>query len=336
MDLNLIWFLLFGLLVAVYALLDGFDLGVGVLSLFLPREDDRKTCMAAVAPVWDGNEVWLLTAGASLFAAFPPVYASVFSGFYLAFFLLLAALIARAVSIEFRNVLEARPWRRAFDLAFGLGSLLPAVLFGVAVGNVLRGLPIDQAGDFRGQFLDLLNPFSLLFGLLSLAMFLVHGTLYLSLKTTGELKAMATRHAKYAFVAFAVLWLATTVAAYVSDLLTAAVTRPLSWVVLAVLVIAFAASRIFLARGSLGSAFVAFSVVIIASVGLVGLALYPNLVPSSLSKDFSLDIYHHSSSPTTLLTMLVIVAIGMPFIIAYTSWVYYVFRGPAREGYDAH
>jgi cytochrome d ubiquinol oxidase subunit II len=170
MDLNSIWFWLIAVLIIGYAILDGFDFGVGVLSLFGRDEKERRIHFNAIGPVWDGNEVWLITGGGALFAAFPIVYATVFSGFYLALMLLLTALIFRAVSFEFRNKVESPGWRRAWDFAFGFGSLLPAVLFGIAVGNILRGVPIDASGNFLGTFLGLLNPYSIGVGLLSLVL----------------------------------------------------------------------------------------------------------------------------------------------------------------------
>ncbi|MBM4395035.1 MAG: cytochrome d ubiquinol oxidase subunit II, partial [Deltaproteobacteria bacterium] len=279
MDLNVTWFLLFGVLIAVYAMLDGFDLGAGVISLLSRREDHRKTCANAIAPVWDGNEVWLITAGASLFAAFPPVYATVFSGFYLAFLLLLLALIVRAVSIEYRNVVDSPRWRRAWDWGFGIGSLLPSILFGVAVGNVMRGLPIDAAGDFRGTFLGLLNPYSVLFGLLSLAMFVLHGAIWLAMKTDGDLAARAAAFARLAWVAWIVLWLGATAATAFAapDLFAAGTGRVASWAAAAVLVAALALVRVFIASGAWGRAFAASSAAIAAAVGLVGAALFPRL-----------------------------------------------------------
>ena len=185
MDLNIIWFLLIAVLLIGYAILDGFDLGVGVLHLFTKDENERRININSIAPVWDGNEVWLLTAGGALFAAFPIVYATVFSGFYLAFMLLLFALIFRAVSMEFRGKVDSPKWRSVWDWAFGLGSLLPALLYGVAIGNILRGIPINSEGYFTGNFFSLLNPYSILVGLLSLVLFTMHGSIYLSMKSAG-------------------------------------------------------------------------------------------------------------------------------------------------------
>lgn len=171
MDLNTIWFVLVAVLITGYAVLDGFDLGVGVLHLLTKKEEEKRVNINAIGPVWDGNEVWLLTGGGALFAAFPVVYATVFSGFYIALMLLLLALIFRAVSFEFRGKVENERWKKSWDYAFGIGSLLPLILFGVAIGNILRGIPIDINGIFTGNFFTLLNPYSILVGVLSLFLF---------------------------------------------------------------------------------------------------------------------------------------------------------------------
>ena len=174
---QIIWFILVGVLLGGYALLDGFDLGVGFWHLFTKGDRARRIALTSIGPVWDGNEVWLLTGGGALFAAFPPVYATVFSGFYLAMMLVVISLIFRAVALEFRSKVEDERWRKAWDVAFSLGSILAALLFGVAVGNVLRGVPLDGEGNFTGTFFGLLNPYSLVFGLLSVAMVATHGAL---------------------------------------------------------------------------------------------------------------------------------------------------------------
>ena len=205
--LQVIWFLLIGILLAGYAILDGFDLGVGFWHLFGKKDEERRIFIRSIGPVWDGNEVWLLTAGGALFAAFPPVNASVFSGFYLALVLVLLGLIFRVVSIEFRNQLEDPSWRRRWDLAFSLGSALPALLFGVALGNLVRGLLLDESGDYIGGFFALLNPYSLLVGVTGVAMFATHGALYLALKTEGELQVRARGWASRAWIAYLVLFL---------------------------------------------------------------------------------------------------------------------------------
>src|ERR1035437_5475480 len=204
MDLNMIWFLLVGILIMGYSVLDGFDLGVGIIHLFTKDENEKRINLNAIGPVWDGNEVWLLTGGGALFAAFPIVYATVFSGFYIAFMLLLTALIFRAVSFEFRKYSEVRN-KKYWDFTFGVGSLLPALLYGVAIGNILQGLPIDSKGAYQGTFLGLLNPYAIVVGLVSLTMFLLHGAIYLTLKSDGKQKEKMVKVANNAWITFVVL-----------------------------------------------------------------------------------------------------------------------------------
>ena len=339
MDLNTTWFLLVGVLIAGYAVLDGFDLGVGVLHLFARDEDERRVHMRAIGPVWDGNEVWLLTGGGALFAAFPVVYATVFSGFYLALMLVLFALIARAVALEFCGAVDAPRWRRAWDWSFGLGSLLPALLFGVAVGNVLRGVPITAEMNWAGSFLGLLNPYAILVGLVSLSLFVMHGALWLRLKATGALADRMARWALRAWSAFVVIYGAATAMTFVSapHLFAGVTRRPLFWALLVVLAAALAAVPWATRRGKELQAFLASAAVIVAMIGLCAVSLYPRLVPSSLGLDHSLTIYNSSSTPRTLTVMLVVALIGMPLVLGYTAVIYRIFRGKVRaEDYGEH
>jgi cytochrome d ubiquinol oxidase subunit II len=339
MDLNTVWFVLVGVLIAGYAVLDGFDLGVGVLHLFAKDEEERLTHMGAIGPVWDGNEVWLLTGGGALFAAFPAVYATVFSGFYLAFMVLLIALIGRAVALEFRHTAGGAAAKRLWDLAFGLGSLLAALLFGVAVGNVLRGVPIGPDGAYRGSFVDLLSPYALLVGLTTLSLFVLHGALYLSLKTEGPLEERLRRAIVPSWVVFVALYAAATEASVSAapHLFAHVRGRPLFFGLAAVLGGAILAIPLLVrARRALG-AFLASSTTIVAMIGLAGVSLYPRLVPSSLGLDFSLTIANAASTPRALKVMLTIALIGMPLVIGYTAMIYWIFRGKVRvaEGHYA-
>jgi len=329
MDLNTVWFILFAVLIAGYAILDGFDLGVGILHLFTREDRARRINLNAIGPVWDGNEVWLLTGGGALFAAFPVVYATVFSGCYLALMLLLAALILRAVSLEFRSKVDAPGWKRFWDWSFGLGSLLPALLFGVAVGNILRGIPIDAQGNFTGTFLGLLNPYSLLVGLLSVAMCTMHGAAWLYGKSEGAHQEWARRWARGAWLAFLLLYaaaLAWSVAA-APHLFATAWASPLCWLFAALFVVGVALFPGALAAGRWGRLFLASAAAIGAMLGLAAVGLFPRLVPSSLDLDWSLPIYNASSSQLTLTVMLVIALVGMPLVIGYTIFIYRAFRG---------
>jgi cytochrome d ubiquinol oxidase subunit II len=333
LDLASIWFLLVGVLLVGYAVLDGFDLGAGILHLWVARTDgERRVVLNAIGPVWDGNEVWLLTAGGALFAAFPPVYATVFSGFYLALILLLVALIFRAVALEFRSKEESPRWRSAWDVAFSVGSSLPALLFGVAIANVMRGLPLGADGEYRGGLLGLLDPFTLVVGLLAVAMFTVHGATWLAVKTEDEVGARARKAAAYGWPVLVVLWVVATAVAWVwaPSLFDNYAADPLTWVAPAGFVVATLAFRWLLGRpGREGIAFVVSAVSIAALVGIVGLALYPTIVPST-GVGASLTVSNASSSDLTLSVMTVIALIGVPIVLSYTAWVYWSFRGKVR------
>jgi cytochrome d ubiquinol oxidase subunit II len=329
MDLNSIWFWLIAVLIIGYAILDGFDFGVGILSLFGRDEKERRIHFNAIGPVWDGNEVWLITGGGALFAAFPIVYATVFSGFYLALMLLLTALIFRAVSFEFRNKVESPIWRRVWDFAFGFGSLLPAVLFGIAIGNILRGVPIDASGNFLGTFLGLLNPYSIGVGLLSLVLFTMHGSIYLATKSDGELRGRCQKWASNLWMGYVILYVIITVWTWLVSpfLFDKSTNSPLFSIFMVVLLGSIVYLPVLLKAGKFSRAFFASSLVIAMMLGQMALSLYPRLVPSSIDLRYSLTIYNASSSPLTLQTMLVIALIGVPIVIAYSIFIHYVFRG---------
>jgi len=279
--------------------------------------------------VWDGNEVWLLTGGGAMFAAFPGVYASVFSGFYLAFMLLLLALILRAVSFEFRSKMEDPRWRSAWDLAFGAGSLVPALLYGVAMGNILQGIPIDEHGEFQGSFFTLLHPYPILVGLVTLTFFVMHGAIWMAMKTTGDLQERMSKWANRGWWAFVVVYAVATLVSvlHAPDLFAALSGKLLFYALALVLVGSIAYLKIAFGKGAYLRALVSSSVTIAAMSGLVGLSLYPRLVPSSIDPAFTLTIYNASSTPRTLAVMLVIALLGMPLVIAYTSYIYWTFRG---------
>jgi cytochrome bd ubiquinol oxidase subunit II len=329
MDLATVWFVLFFVLITGYAILDGFDLGVGVLSLFGRSDEERRLHLNAIGPVWDGNEVWLLTGGGALFAAFPGVYASVFSGFYIALMLLLAALIARAVSFEFRSKVESPAWRSGWDLAFGIGSLLPALLFGVATGNVLRGIPLDPGGNYTGTFLALLNPYALLVGLTGLAMFVAHGALYMAMKSGDDLRDRMRTWALRAWIPWVVLFGLTSLATpfLAPHLVSGTLLRPSLWLGLLLALGGLGALPVLARKGAYLQAFLASSAAIAGSILIGASSLYPRLVPALGDLSRSLTIHNASSTPRTLGVMLVIALIGMPIVIAYTAFVYRVFKG---------
>lgn len=338
MDLNTVWFLLFGVLLAGYAVLDGFDLGVGMLSLFGRSDDERRLHLNAIGPVWDGNEVWLLTAGGALFAAFPAVYATAFSAFYLAFMLLLLFLIARAVAFEFRSKVASPAWRRFWDLAFGLGSLVPSLLYGVAVGNVLRGLPLREDGYSSVAFFELLNPQALLVGFVTLSMFLAHGAAYLAMKTEGSLQARCRRFALGGWAAWTALWAGAT-ATFLSGsphLFIGLLANPVFWVLAVPVLCGLAAFPILVRKGRDGLAFLASSVAMVGQLGLAATSLYPRLIPDLANPDRGLTIHNAASSPLTLTVMLWIAGLGMPVVIGYTIYIHRVFRGKVRITPDSY
>ena len=329
MDLNTTWFLLIWVLLAGYAILDGFDLGVGVLHLLARDERERRIHVGAIGPFWDGNEVWLLTGGGALFAAFPIVYATVFSSFYLALMLLLLALVFRAVSLEFRSQVDTPGWRRVWDWAFGLGSLIPAILLGVAMGNILRGIPIEADGTAAVSFLSLLNPYALLLGVMSLAMFTMHGAVFLAVKTEGDLQQRMARWASGTWIVFIVLYVAAFAATFFAApfLFEGASGNPLFWAFLVLLLAACVTVPIAIRSEKFLRSFLASSVSIASVIGLAAVCLFPRVVPSSLDLANSLTVYNASSTPRTLTVMLIIALIGMPLVIAYTAYVYKMFAG---------
>ncbi len=331
--LAVIWFGIEGVLLIGYAILDGFDLGVGILHPFVPKNDrERRTAINAIGPVWDGNEVWLVTFGGALFAAFPEAYATVFSGFYIAFMLLLAALIFRAVSMEFRSKVESERWRRFWDWAFFGGSTVAALLFGVAVGNAMIGLPLDKAGNFTGTLFDQLAPYPVLVGLMTVAMLAMHGGLYLYLKTEGEFQQRLRDWLWRSWGFFLVLYMLTTM--YTLALIPRATANFQHWPWAALVVIANVLAVANIPRalhwGKPGEAFISSCAVIATLVMLFGLALFPNLVTASNDAANSVTVFSAASSAKTLTIMLIIAVIGMPFVIAYTGIIYWTFRGKVK------
>jgi cytochrome d ubiquinol oxidase subunit II len=332
--LCVIWFILLAVLLTGYAILDGFDLGVGIMHLFAREDRERRIMLNAIGPLWDGNEVWLVTFGGAMFAAFPHAYATIFSGFYLPFMLLLFALIFRAISIEFRGKSQSSTWRSVWDTGFSVGSGLATLLFGVAVGNVMIGIPIGPDMEFQGTILSLLRPYPILVGLFAVAMFAMHGSIYLYLKTEGQLQKRIYSWMWHSFGIFLVLYLFLTIYT-LTNVPTATANFdnfPWAWGVVFVNVLAIAniPRAIYLDRPLY--AFLSSALTIAAFTTLFTLALYPNMVTSSLGAENDLTIFKAASSEKTLGIMLIIAVIGMPFVLAYTSVIYWVFRGKVQLG----
>lgn len=337
--LTLLWFGLLGALLAGYAVLDGFDLGVGIVHPFVPKGDRQKrTAVQSIGPLWDGNEVWLVTFGGALFAAFPEAYATVLSAFYLPFMALLFFLVLRAVSLEFRGKRRARAWRVFWDGAFCAGSAGATGVFGTAVGALLVGIPLDARGEFVGATGDLLHPYSLGVGAMTVALFALHGAAYLGARTEGELQARAHRAAWHGFGVFLALFLVITMVTLVEVPRATERLREVPWLWVVPLANVFAIANIprALFYGRPGQAFASTSVVIVALVALLGAALFPSLVPSHPAPENALTVWNAASSPKTLGIMAAIAALGMPMVLAYTGLVYWTFRGKVRvdeQGY---
>jgi cytochrome bd ubiquinol oxidase subunit II len=332
------WYGLFVAVIAGYLVLDGFDLGVGMLHPFAARSDEeRRISLNSIGPIWDGNEVWLVVGGGVLFGAFPVVYASLFSGFYLALMLVLLFLILRTVSIEFRSKRTSPRWRATWDLFFSISSYALAILLGVAFGNVITGVPLGEHGQIHASLVDMLRPFPVWVGLTTVAMLLMHGSLYLRLKTDGEIQARVTRWSPRFIVAFATMGVVTVVWTYVDDHgLSANYDNvwPLIFPITAVL--AFLTMVLSLRRGHEVRAFFASSVTLAMALASVATGLFPNMLKSTTDPSYSMTISNASAANETLTVMLVVAIIGLPFVILYTTGVQYLFRGKVQLSADSY
>ena len=337
MTLNDVWFFLFILIIAGYLILDGFDMGVGILLLPLARTDDeRRTFLNSIGPVWDGNEVWLVLGGGVLFAVFPLAYASLFSGLYLAFVLVLLVMILRTVALEFRSKEPGKRWRSTWDAVFSIASLGLAFLLGVAFGNIVAGLPLDAQGNISTGLIGLLTPFPLLVGLATASMFAVQGGIYLLIKTDGELHDRIQGAMPRLMAAFFVINTLVVISlglfhpniseVYFDDIWPAVLPTGA--------LVALGAAWVFIGRGEAFRAFLASS----AMIGLLlisgGVGLYPNLIISTTDTANNLTIFNAASAENTLVITLIFAAIGIPFVLLYTTGVYYIFRG--KTVVDSH
>jgi cytochrome d ubiquinol oxidase subunit II len=326
MSLQTVWFLLIAVLWIGYFILEGFDFGVGMLlKQVSSNEADRRAVLTTLGPLWDGNEVWLLVAGGATFAAFPEWYATLFSGFYLPLFLILVGLIVRGVALEYRSKYGKAQWRQRWDYAIVISSAIPALLWGVAFSNIVKGVPIEEVNghlEYTGGFFNLLNPYALLGGVVTLTVFLTHGAIFLSLKTAGEIRkrarSLVTRYGLIAAVA-AVTYLAWTIAILPE--------RKAIVLLLSALVALFWLAALGMnLRGREGWAFIFSSLAILSFVSDLFNALYPRVMPSSVSKAFDLTIYNASSTDYTLKTMTAVAVIMTPLVLIYQGWTYWVFR----------
>ncbi len=326
MDLQTLWFILITILFTGFFVLEGFDFGVGILLPFMSREDlERRAVINTIGPFWDANEVWLITAGGAMFAAFPEWYATLFSGFYLALLLMLVALIFRGVAFEFRSKHDHPAWRSFWDWSIFGGSAVPALLWGVALSNFIRGVPIDASMNYTGGFFNLLNPYALVCGLTSLTIFTLHGAIFLTLKTTGILQERAMSFAKK-------IWAPATLLSLIFMIYTMTetdITRHLGvnpGVIPVFSVLALVSVTFLLKKNASGWAFAMTAMAIAFSTITIFMGLFPRVLVSSLNPKWSLTIYNSSSSPYTLGIMTIVALIFVPVVLMYQGWSYWIFR----------
>ena len=325
MELNVLWFILVGVLFAGFFILEGFDYGVGILLPFAGKNDtERRVILNTIGPFWDGNEVWLLTAGGAIFAAFPNWYATLFSGFYLAFFLILLGLIVRGVAIDFRSKVDSAAWRKTWDGLFFIGSLLPALLFGVAVSNFLTGVPIDANMEFVGNLFTLITPYTLLGGIVFVLVFAYHGALFLSLKSGVD---SLTNRVKAYSVKIGVAMLAATVAWVIyGALITGILNSVIAVIAAALAALSLIVSVVLQLKGRSGLAFVASILAILFVTVMVFATMFPNVLISTLNPLWNLTIYNACSSPYTLKIMTIVALTLVPIVLIYQGWSFWMFR----------
>lgn len=334
MDLNTIWFILITVLFIGFFFLEGFDYGVGILLPFIAKDDkSRRVVINTIGTFWDGNEVWLITAGGAMFAAFPHWYATMFSGFYLAMVLMLSALIVRGVAFEFRSKDNNPKWRATWDWMLFIGSFIPALLWGVAMANLIRGVPIDENMHYVGGFFNLLNPFALVGGLATLSLFTLHGAIFLNLKTTGELRKQSRAYAlRVGSIATILVFVFVVLGYFTTDMFTGLGVNP--GVAPIIAGAALLLSGWFLKQERSGWAFIMTGITIAFATITIFWGLYPRVMVSSLNNDWSLTIYNASSTPYTLKVMSIIALIFVPIVLIYQGWTYWVFR--KRVTHDSH
>jgi cytochrome d ubiquinol oxidase subunit II len=333
MDLQIIWFFLWGLLWAVFFMTDGFDFGIGTLFPFIARnETERRTMMHAMGPFWDGNEVWLIAAGGVTFAAFPTVYAVMFSSLYSALMLILFALILRGVAMEFYHQSDNPAWKSIWTFCIFFGSLVPAILFGVAFANIFQGIPFDGEGVYQGNLFSLLNAYGLLGGALFLFLFLEHGALWLAIKAEGELHERSVKFAGsiwWLLLATAVVFLIAT--KFKTPLYDNYYNTPILFLLILINVAALVQIKVFLTKKKFFTAWFSSALTIVCCTFFGVIGLFPNVFPSSLDPAYSLTAFNASSSPLTLKIMLIVTVIFVPIVIAYQTWAYNLFKGKVTE-----
>lgn len=338
-DLEFIWFMIFVILLTGYAILDGFDLGTGMLNLVVKKDEEHRIILNSIGPVWDGNEVWLVTAGGALFAGFPIVYATLCSSFYVPIMILLTGLIFRAVAIEFRSKQPMKWWRSTWDILFGISSIVISFALGTVLGSLIRGIPLNDEGEFIGTYHDLIHPYAILVGILTIALFFMHGSIFLVMKTENELHDKLRAWVNPAIIFFIMCYVITTTITliYMPHMTEAIKERPLFFLVALINMFAIANIPREIHHGRDGLAFLSSCVNIICLLVLYGIGTFPNVVRAiNAPDDHSLTIFNASSSTLTLEILLLMAFIGMPLVIAYTLTIYYIFHGKTKLDYTSY
>jgi len=330
---QLLWFMVLGVSLIMYTVLDGFDLGVGILHLLGKTDNDRRVFLNAIGPVWDGNEVWLVVVMGGLFAGFPAAYASLFSSFYNLFMIFIAVIIFRAVAIEFRSKKPSKLWRSTWDCAFSFASIIFAFTIGLTFGNVIQGVPIDESFMYSASFLELLNPYSLLVGFTAIALLAMHGTIFLFMKTEGDLHNRLRKWVDLSIVIFVVLYILLTITTvrHLPFMVAPMLKYPILFIFPAIALLAIIVIPILVKKERDGLAFI-FSCLAIAFLLMTAFwGVYPNIIRSSIDPiNYSITIANSSSTDFTLKVLLTIAAIGVPLVLAYVAWAYHIFRGKVK------
>lgn len=332
-DLQFIWYIIFVILLTGYAILDGFDLGVGMLHLFSKKDEERRLMLNSIGPVWDGNEVWLVTAGGALFAGFPPIYATFCSSFYVPIMILLTGIIFRAVAIEFRSKRPMAWWRWMWDVLFSFASFIITFALGVTIGNLIRGIPLDNEGEFTGAFLSFFEPYALMVGLFTVALFAMHGSIYVMMKTEGELHDKIRKWVNPMIISFIICYAVVTMSTliYMPHMVDAIKLRPEFFLIglINMFLIANIPREISLGRDA--RAFASSCGNIVCLMALYGLGTFPKVIRAVNDPELlSLTIFNSSSSEKTLQVLLIIALIGVPLVISYTFCIYWVFHGKVK------
>lgn len=338
-DFPTIWYLVIGVAVIAYSVLDGFDLGVGALHLFARTDRQRRIFLNSIGPVWDGNEVWIVIVMGGVFAGFPNAYATVFSGFYTLLMFLIAGLMFRATAIEFRSKRDSLTWRYFWDAVFSFASILVAFVIGLILGNMVEGVPIDDSQNYVGNFTDLLGPYSIIIGITTCALFAMHGAIYLTMKTEGDAHEVVRKWINKAIGVFIFWYFVTTIATltYMPHMTERLISKPYLFIFPLLSLIAVLSIPYQVRKGNDGWAFISSSLSIALLLILFGLGTYPTIVQSTINPETnSLTIYNSCSSEKTLGILLIVVAIGVPLVLAYGAWIYRIFRGKVQIEHSSY